>query len=352
MGIGSDATIHGLKGKNTKCCERERLYQVQSVKYVHRAWINSGGGIMDFEPELRKLKPDIFYLNKDGNHPYKQTLCEELGIRYVLDERRTKGSMAQRSTTLQREVNRIPYRIDLAGGWLDQPYVSRLHPGPVLTLSIEPDHTFHYRSGMATSTREKAMELWYNQIPEYKEKEQLAKILFCYDNPPGTREISGSQDALGIVMSGLNRLQYQGDYWPTEIKTVMDKDVLQWLESHIRLFPLSPRLPSYSALGTTRIDVDAARALARAAENCWNAILKRDVLAFGESFKASFEAQIKMFPNMINPGIATVLKRYKDKALGWKLSGAGGGGYIIFIAEDPFHEDCYPFRQKSCGTGL
>jgi hypothetical protein len=32
----------------------------------------------------------------------------------------------------------MPYRIDLAGGWLDQPFVSRHYPARVVTVSIEP----------------------------------------------------------------------------------------------------------------------------------------------------------------------------------------------------------------------
>jgi len=36
---------------------------------------------------------------------------------------------------------------------------------------------------------------------------------------------------------------------------------------------------------------------------------------------------------MMNDKIAEVIDSYKDKALAWKLSGAGGGGYLILISE-------------------
>ena len=39
--------------------------------------------------------------------------------------------LASRSTTQLRTVDRLSYRLDLAGGWLDQPFVSRHHPGSV-----------------------------------------------------------------------------------------------------------------------------------------------------------------------------------------------------------------------------
>jgi galactokinase/mevalonate kinase-like predicted kinase len=75
--------------------------------------------------------------------------------------------------------------------------------------------------------------------------------------------------------------------------------------------------------------------LADAAEACWQAMLGRDLPGFGQSLRAGFEAQIAMFPNMIVPSITRLIDRYQDAALGWKVSGAGGGGYLILVAEQP-----------------
>ena len=96
------------------------------------------------------------------------------------------------------------------------------YPGPVLTISLEPTIEFNERSGMATSTRRKAIDLWGPRLPA-GDPEKLAKILFCYDNPPGTREISGSQDTIGIVFPGLNNAYYTGEYWPAQIDSVQDE---------------------------------------------------------------------------------------------------------------------------------
>ena len=56
---------------------------------------------------------------------------------------------------------------------------------------------------------------------------------------------------------------------------------------------------------------------------------------FGVQVKASFDAQIAMFPNMVNDDILAQIEEYRDSVLGWKLSGAGGGGYLTFISEKP-----------------
>ena len=42
-----------------------------------------------------------------------------------------------------------------------------------------------------------------------------------------------------------------------------------------------------------------------------------------------------MFPNMVNPYIQEQIDFYKSECLGWKISGAGGGGYLVLIAEQP-----------------
>ena len=207
VGVGSDKTIAELKARRTVNSDAERLYMVNALKVVKEAWINSGSGILDFEKELRELKPDIFFVNTDGHSPVKAQLCDELGIKYIVSERIPHGNLPSRSTTALRQVCNIPYRIDLAGGWLDQPYVSKYHSGAVITICIEPDFEFNDRSGMATSSRNKAIELWQTDIPEGN-REKLARTLFCFENPPGTKYVSGSQDSLGIIMPGLNRFYF------------------------------------------------------------------------------------------------------------------------------------------------
>jgi cytidyltransferase-like protein len=332
VGIGSDQTVFNLKARKPFNGEDERLYMVKSLKMVKDAWINSGYGFIDFLPELKKLQPDIFFVNSDGHSNQKEQLCKNLGIKYVVSNRIPHGNLPIRSTTTLYSKCRIPYRIDLAGGWLDQPEVSSLYPGPVLTISIEPDYEFNDRSGMATSSRKKAIELWQVDIP-IGDKQKLAKTLFCYENPPGTKYVSGSQDALGIIMPGLNRLHYNGEYWPSEIESVMDEDILKWLENRLWLIPLYPRCDDYNVLKNTKITGDGARKLSYAAVRCWDAILEKDIKNTGEAMKNSYQAQTAMYPSMVSDDIKKTINKYTEKASGWKLSGAGGGGYIILISE-------------------
>jgi hypothetical protein len=225
----------------------------------------------------------------------------------------------------------IPYRIDLAGGWLDQPFVSKLYPGPVITVSIEPG-PFNERSGLASSTRKRALEIWPNGLPD-QHPELLGKLLFCYENPPGTTEFSGSQDALGIVSPGVNRFDYNGGYWPETISSIIDEPTLAWLESRLYLVELLPREAGYQVLEGTNVCYTEAMKLSMAANRFWCALCDQDAGRSGEAMTRAFNAQVAMFPRMKNLEVETAIEQYQKNALGWKVSGAGGGGYLVLFSE-------------------
>ena len=336
VGIGSDATIFELKGRHTINSDLERLYMVKAVRYVKDAWINKGSGLMDFEEDLRQFVPDIFLVNEDGHSPAKAALCRELGIEYKILQRIPESGLPPRSTTSLRSGNHcnLPYRLDLAGTWIDQPYVSKFAPGWAITISLEPTVDFLERCGMSTSTRNAARKIWPYDLPN-EHPEKLAEMLFRYENEPGRQEISGAQDSIGICMPGLNRHYYNKDYWPEKIESCHDEAILSWLEEHIFMVLLWPRKQGLDVLQGAQIDKTGVEALAAAADACWSAIMQRDLQAFASAYRASFEAQTAMFPAMMAPGVAEVIDQYRDQALAWKMAGAGGGGYLALVCEKP-----------------
>jgi galactokinase/mevalonate kinase-like predicted kinase len=187
---------------------------------------------------------------------------------------------------------------------------------------------------MATSTRKKAIELWNDSLP-LENPEKLAKILFRYDNDPGTKDVSGSQDSIGITMPGINRFFYEKEsYWPSKFETISDLSIIKWLEERLYMVTLWPRPADFVVLENTNISADNVRSLTSAAETAWDGLINRDIKTFVKGFSASFSSQVKMFPKMMNEKIAKVIDSHRNKALAWKLSGAGGGGYLILISEE------------------
>ena len=348
VGIGSDETILHYKNRKTVYSEKERLYMVKAIRYVTDAYINAGSGIMDFVPTLDIVKPDVFVVNTDGGSEEKRRLCEERGIEYIELERVPDAGLEARSTTSLRTnvKSNIPYRIDLAGTWIDQPYVSEHYPGWAITISIEPTQEFMERGGLSTSTRNAARKIWPYELPNYNE-EMLARLLFCFENDPENHgHISGAQDAIGICMSGLTRHYYNNRYWPDKIESVHDEDILSWLESHVCLVPMFPRKENVNILEGKDITRDKVKALADAAERCWDAILARDLDAFTKAYTDSFNAQVAMFPAMMQPGVEEYIERCKAAgAMAWKMCGAGGGGHLAIVV-DKVPEFAVPIRIR------
>ena len=366
VGIGSDATYLEYKHRKPMFPQEERLFMVQNIKAVKEAYINEGSGVIDFLPTLDIVKPDVFVVNAEGGSDTKRQLCEERGIQYIELQRtpaeglqaRSSSSLKAALSTQQEESTQnselktqnssIPTRLDIAGTWIDQPYVSMHHSGWAITISLEPTFEVRDRCGLSTSTRNMIQKIWPMKLPKM-DPEMLARLVFCFENNPEREDghISGAQDSIGICVPGLCRHYYDNNFWPKKIESTNDEMTLRFLEEHLVMVPMEPRKPGCSVVEGKDITPNKVRALADAADACWKAIQTRNLEAFAAAYKASFEAQVAMFPGMVTPTyighpeqdnryVADTIAHYSamDDVLAWKMPGAGGGGYLALVVKN------------------
>jgi cytidyltransferase-like protein len=97
---GNDANVELLKGAGHPLFRQdERRYLCASIRYVHQALITTGSGWLDAEPEIHRIKPDIYAVNEDGDKPEKREFCEKNGIQYLVLKRVPKEGLTRRSST-------------------------------------------------------------------------------------------------------------------------------------------------------------------------------------------------------------------------------------------------------------
>lgn len=241
-------------------------------------------------------------------------------------------------------IGPIPYRMAFAGGWIDQPFMSRVNPEPpgsMVTVAVEPTFRWMDRCGMATSTRVVALRHWGGRMPSGDPRD-LVRELYEAENR-GKAEPSGSQDMVGLLYPGVCRLDYdaavEGGVFPSRVESCADPAVARWLERVIKVLPLAPRPQPYEPLAVKNLDPAWAGRLGRSGRSCWDAILARDAAALGESMNECMRCWEALLPHVVRPpgspfDMAGLMRHYQERSHGAMYSGCGGG-YLYVVSEEP-----------------
>ncbi len=215
---------------------------------------------------------------------------------------------------------------------MDQPWVSKIHPGSVVVAQIWPTMNFNDRSGLATSSRSVGIKFWGDRYPD-GDHELNAKMLFGAENPPGKAYISGSQDHIGLLYPGINRLFYNGEYWPEQIDSTTEKELCDWLSNVLWLVPLEPRPQGYDPLKIMHLEEPLIKELGESGEDCWKSILKKDVIGLGKAVKTTFLSWSKILPLTVPDWVMNEMEtKYFPNYPGAITSGSGGG-YVIVVSD-------------------
>lgn len=242
-----------------------------------------------------------------------------------------------------KQPGNLPYRMALAGGWIDQPFVSQHDPAPpgsMVVVALEPICRFMDRCGMGTSTRKVAAQLWGNVLPD-TDPAELVRRLYAEENR-GRAEPSGSQDMIGLLYPGVNRLDYdfqdQGGAFPQHIESNNDPDVAAWLGEVIYVLPVAQRPAGYSPLGIKNLDPGWIRRLGQSGCDCYDAIVGKDLRGLGASMNESMRCWEAILPGTVRHPALTVdllglLDTYQSRYAGAMYSGCGGG-YLYVASEE------------------
>ena len=248
------------------------------------------------------------------------------------------------ATPVARHLGDIPCRLQLAGGWIDQPFVSRHNPAPpgsMVVVQIEFDFPVMDRSGLASGTRAVAMRLWGERLPD-RPAHELVRELYATENK-NKADPSGSQDMIGIIYPGVNRLDYdfnvESGVFPAHIKSCNSPMVARWLGKVLHLIPVGPRPAGYSPLGVKNLDPRWVGQLGQSGKDCYDAIMRMDIKALGASLNLNMRCWETLLPHVVRHPLITMdlmalVGAYQQQYAGAMLSGCGGG-YLIVVSNDP-----------------
>ena len=245
---------------------------------------------------------------------------------------------------VEKLLGAIPNRLQLAGGWIDQPFVSRHNPKPpgsMVVVQIEPDFRPMDRSGIASGTRSIAMELWKGKLPN-RPLDDLVRELYDEENKCKA-EPSGSQDMIGLIYPGVNRLDYDfeihGGVFTSHIESCNSPKVARWLSNILHLIPVEPRPDGYSPLGIKNLEPKWVAKLGQSGKDCYDAIVRMDAKALGAALNLNMKCWETLLPHVVRHPLLRVelmpiLRAYQKQYAGAMYSGCGGG-YLMVASEEP-----------------
>jgi hypothetical protein len=241
-------------------------------------------------------------------------------------------------------LNKMPYRMAFAGGWIDQPFISKHNPHPpgsMVVVSLKPTIKFMDRCGMGTSTHKIARRLWGEEIPK-GDPAALMRTLYVEENKEKMAP-SGSQDMAGIIYPGINRLDYsydfEGGYFPVHIESNNNPLVAQWLENVIYMVPVGQRPTGYNPLEEQNLDPQWIERLGQTGKDCFNAIISMNSQDLGASMNECMVCWQHILPNTVRHPTITIdlmkiLTHYQKRYIGAMFSGCGGG-YLYVVSNEP-----------------
>ena len=150
------------------------------------------------------------------------------------------------------------------------------------------------------------------------------------------REAVGSQDQVAAAFGGFNRIEFGGYTDFTCYSLHLKKDILQELESWVQLFFTEKLRNSFDIaekkitnINTKKIDLNIMKELTYEAERVLH---EHRIYDFANLLNDQWKLKKSMESSITNTEIDDIYEKgISAGAVGGKLLGAGGGGFILFL---------------------
>lgn len=332
VSLGSDENYLRQKKRYPLNPENERKYMLESLKHIDQVHISRECGPLSFQDHLKEIKPDYFIINQDRDSHDKEKICIDNDVEYIIFEKKISQNFSRLGVSARKKLNKIPHRIDLAGGFFDQKKFNSVTPGSSVILNLEPMN-LEPRSGMASSTRRVIQELFGMSLPANQPLEKISRQILAYENFD-KEYVSGATDAYGLVYPRINKFSYNGSYHPNKIETLDHDETIKWIEGRVFLIHLGAREPSYNVFdGRELINKAMLQEYSNLADETWKSIMRRDFKGLLRAVSGTCAIQKKMIPGYIDSSIEKVVSKYNTHTTAAKLMGSGGKGYLAVISE-------------------
>jgi D-glycero-alpha-D-manno-heptose-7-phosphate kinase len=150
------------------------------------------------------------------------------------------------------------------------------------------------------------------------------------------REAVGSQDQVAAAFGGFNRIEFGGYTDFTCYSLHLKKDILQELESWVQLFFTEKLRNSFDIaekkitnISSKKVDLNIMKDLTHEAERV---LYEHRIYDFANLLNDQWKLKKSMESSITNTEIDDIYdKGIQAGAVGGKLLGAGGGGFILFL---------------------
>lgn len=207
-------------------------------------------------------------------------------------------------------------------------------------LSIQYDCDLPARSGLGSSSTFTVglLNALYGLKGEMKTKRQLAlNAIHVEQNLIG--ENVGSQDQTAAAFGGFNRIEFGGANEITVYPVVISQDRLDSLKDHLMIFftGFSRNASTVAAeqiklTPTKGNELNTMKQMVYEAQNILHS--KKNIDDFGKLLHESWQLKRGLSSQISNSALDAIYDTGRRAgALGGKLLGAGGGGFILFFAK-------------------